>query len=72
MFHSVVVCYGAHADRCPSLLYDDRDPFMDVVVTVDVDRLMMQQTQKQGFPTASSPVPPRAPPAPFVFYARDA
>lgn len=46
-------------------------PFMDVLVTVDADRLTIQRTQKQGSPTSGSPVPPPAPPTPYAFYAKD-
>jgi CubicO group peptidase (beta-lactamase class C family) len=46
-------------------------PFMDVVVTVDGDRLLVQRIQKQGFPTRTSPVPPPPPPAAYAFHARD-
>lgn len=46
-------------------------PFMDVVVTIDADRVMIQRIQKQGFPTGDSPVPPPGPPAPYAFYAKD-
>jgi CubicO group peptidase (beta-lactamase class C family) len=46
-------------------------PFMDVVVTVKDDRLLIQLIQKQGFPTPSSFVPPPAPPTPYAFYAKD-
>jgi CubicO group peptidase (beta-lactamase class C family) len=46
-------------------------PFMDVVVTRDGDRLMVQTIQKQGFPAPSSPVPPPPPPAPYALYQKD-
>ena len=46
-------------------------PFMDIVVTVDGERLRIQRIQKQGFPTAKSFIPPAAPPAPYAFYAKD-
>jgi CubicO group peptidase (beta-lactamase class C family) len=46
-------------------------PFMDVVVTIDADRVMVQRIQRQGFPAATSPVPPAARPAPYAFYAKD-
>jgi CubicO group peptidase (beta-lactamase class C family) len=46
-------------------------PFMDSIVTIDGDRIMIQSIQKQGFPAPTSPIPPPAPPAPYVFYAKD-
>lgn len=46
-------------------------PFMDVIVTVVGDRLMIQQVQKLGFPLRSGPVPPPMPAVPFKFYAPD-
>ena len=46
-------------------------PFMDVIVTADTGRLLIQRIQKRGFPSASSLVPPPVPSVPYVFYARD-
>lgn len=46
-------------------------PFMDVVVTIEGDRVMVQRIQKQGFPTPESYVPPPSPPTPYAFYAED-
>jgi CubicO group peptidase (beta-lactamase class C family) len=46
-------------------------PFMDILVTVEGDRVMLQPVQKQGFPTPTSPVPPPAPPAPYALDAPD-
>ena len=46
-------------------------PFMDIVVAVDSDRIMIQRIQKQGFPTSNSPVPPPPPPTPYAFCAKD-
>ena len=46
-------------------------PFMDVVVTIDGGRLLIQRIQKRGFPTPTSPVPSPGPPVPFALYARD-
>jgi CubicO group peptidase (beta-lactamase class C family) len=45
--------------------------FMDVVVTIGGDRLLIQRIQKQGFPRRTSPVPPAGPAAPFAFYRKD-
>jgi hypothetical protein len=44
---------------------------MDVIVTIDADRVMVQQNQKQGFPTRNAAVPPLSEPAPYMFYATD-
>jgi|HubBroStandDraft_3_1064219.scaffolds.fasta_scaffold03780_3 CubicO group peptidase (beta-lactamase class C family) len=46
-------------------------PFMDLVVTVEGDRLLVQTIQKQGFPTPASPVAPPGPPTPYALYAPD-
>ena len=44
---------------------------MDVIVTIDADRVMVQQNQKLGFPTPNAAVPPLSEPAPYMFYATD-
>jgi CubicO group peptidase (beta-lactamase class C family) len=46
-------------------------PFMDIVVTADSGRLLIQRIQKRGFPTAASPVAPPGAPAPYALYGKD-